>query len=224
MPISQNGWPLSPPRTARTVRGTNVKLTVADGPAGDVLMYVAEQFHKRVEKIDATADDWGYSFKRNVNNSAVWSNHASGTAIDLNATRHPNGKKATFTQAQFSEINRILNEVGHVVDQLRGYDEMHFEIVGTPAQVAAQAARLRGVSPAKPTLKRGSTGEDVKLVQRFLAVVSTTDPGYGTYGPATELAVSGYQRTQGLGIDGIVGPQTWARILSGLSGVVSYPR
>jgi hypothetical protein len=219
MVVSYNGWPLSPPRTNRTVPGTNVKFTVADGPAGDLLIYVAEQFHRRVEPLDAAADDWGYSLRRNVNNPAVWSCHASATAIDVNALRHPNGRGGTFTKAQYAEIDKILAECQGTVRQLRGYDEMHFEIAGTPAQCAAAVKSLnKGIvkSPAttRPTVKRGSTGEDVKLVQRFLAVVTKDDPGYGTFGPQTELAVRGYQRQQGLVIDGIVGPQTWARILS----------
>lgn len=220
MAVSYNGWPLSPPRTKRTVPGTNVSFIVADGPAGDVLMYVAEQFHKRVEPLTAAADDWGYSLRRNTNDPSTWSCHASATAIDLNALKHPNGRSGTFTAAQFAEINRILAEVSLTVTQLRGYDEMHFEISGTPAQVAKAALRLPKTavklspSTTKPTIKRGSQGDDVKLVQRFLAVVAANDPGYGTFGPATELAVRGYQRSQGLVSDGIVGPQTWARILS----------
>lgn len=219
MAVSYNGWPLSPPRTRRVVPGTNVRFEVADGPAGDLLMYVAEAFHKRVERLDQAADDWGYALRRNVNNPSVWSCHASATAIDVNATRHPNGRGGTFTKAQYAEIDAILRETQGTVTQLRGYDEMHFEISGSPAQCAL-AVKLLGPaavkSPAttKPTIKRGSTGDDVKLVQRFLAVVSTHDPGYGTFGPATELAVRGYQRSQGLVADGIVGPQTWARILS----------
>lgn len=217
MTTSYNGWPLSPPRSKRIVPGTNVSFVVADGPAGDVLMYVAEQFHKRVEPLDAAADDWGYSLRPNVNNPSVWSCHASATALDLNALRHPNGRGSTFTKTQYAEIDKILREVQGTVTQLRGYDEMHFEICGTPAQVQKAALALgKNLSPAttRPTVKRGSTGEDVKLVQRFLAVVTTDDPGYGTFGPATELAVRGYQRSQGLVSDGIVGPQTWARILS----------
>src|SRR5690606_34921728 len=70
----------------------------------------------------------------------------SGTAIDYNATRHPNGRRGTWTPAQVAEIRRILAELGGVVrwlaDATGTPDEMHFEIKGTPAQVAAVAARL----------------------------------------------------------------------------------
>jgi peptidoglycan hydrolase-like protein with peptidoglycan-binding domain len=57
---------------------------------------------------------------------------------------------------------------------------------------------------AYPTLKRGSTGEYVKLVQRELGI--TPD---GIFGSQTEQAVRDFQRRKGLKVDGIVGAQTW---------------
>ena len=67
------------------------------------------------------------------------------------------------------------------------------------------------VTPTKyPTLQRGSTGEAVKLIQRFLGVVGPGDVGYGYYGPLTEGAVKRYQEMRGIPSDGVVGPQTWA--------------
>lgn len=150
MAISQNGWPVGPPRTLRTVPGSTVKLTVANGPAGDVLMHVCAEFDRRVEDIDwrssrGELDDWGYA-NRPIRGSTVTSNHASGTAVDLNATRHPLGARGTFTAKQADEIHRILREVDNVVrwggDYTGRADEMHFEINANYARVAAVAARL----------------------------------------------------------------------------------
>jgi peptidoglycan hydrolase-like protein with peptidoglycan-binding domain len=234
MPVSGNGWPLSPGRGFRTVPGTNTRLEVVNGPAGDILMYVAEQFHKRVEPLTLSLDDWGYSYRANVNNPTQWSNHASATAIDLNAIKHANGLRGTFSSAQVAEIRRILDEVGGVVrwggDFRTTKDEMHFEINASAAKVQQAWNRLVGTptttnppttppttTPAKPTLEPGATGTDVELVQRFLGVANSGDPGYGHFGPATTAAVQRYQRQQGLVSDGIVGPRTWERILSGLS-------
>jgi putative peptidoglycan binding protein len=60
-----------------------------------------------------------------------------------------------------------------------------------------------------PTIQRGSTGDAVKLIQRFLGVVGPGDAGYGVFGPATEAAVKAYQKMRGLVSDGICGPATW---------------
>lgn len=68
------------------------------------------------------------------------------------------------------------------------------------------------------TLRRGDEGEDVKALQILLI---GTKPGYscggygadGDFGRATEEAVRRYQRDNGLAMDGIVGPKTWAKLL-----------
>lgn len=150
MPTSQNGWPTNPPRSRRQVPGTGVWLTVADGPAGDVLLWVLSQFDKRVEDLDLNStrgelDDWGHA-DRPIRDGVETSNHASATAVDANATRHPLGVRGTFTRAQVDEIHRILAEAGGVVrwggDYTGRADEMHFEINATPSAVATVAARL----------------------------------------------------------------------------------
>ena len=52
-------------------------------------------------------------------------------------------------------------------------------------------------------LKRGDSGEDVKLLQKALGLKVD-----GTFGPGTELAVKNFQGSHGLAIDGLVGPTT----------------
>lgn len=150
-PVSQNGWPVNPPRGMRTIPGTNAQVNVADGAAGDVLMHVLGEVHTRVEDIDMLSeqgerDEWGWA-ERNVRGGDDVSNHASATAVDINATRHALGAVGTFTPVQTQEIHRILGEVDNVVrwggDYTGRLDEMHFEIVGTVDEVNAVAERLR---------------------------------------------------------------------------------
>jgi prefoldin subunit 5 len=149
--VSQNGWPVNPARSAHTIPGTNVRVTVADGDAGDVLMHVLGQVNSRVEGVELNGpagehDDWGYA-DRNVRGAQSISNHASATAVDINATRHVLGAQGTFTTDQTAEIHRILGEVDNVVrwggDYTGRRDEMHFEIVGSQEEVARVAERLR---------------------------------------------------------------------------------
>jgi putative chitinase len=56
-------------------------------------------------------------------------------------------------------------------------------------------------------LKKGSGGEDVKKLQRFLGLKDD-----GGFGNKTEAAVKKWQKENGLLDDGIVGPTTWAKM------------
>lgn len=58
------------------------------------------------------------------------------------------------------------------------------------------------------TLRRGSTGAQVRMVQRLLNVAQD-----GIFGAITEEAVKNFQRNHGLTPDGIVGVKTWALLL-----------
>lgn len=65
---------------------------------------------------------------------------------------------------------------------------------------------------ARPTLKRGDRGDEVKELQTLL-----NDYGYsididGIFGSKTEAAVKDFQHFVGLTVDGIVGPKTWAAL------------
>ena len=54
-------------------------------------------------------------------------------------------------------------------------------------------------------LKKGSKGEEVKVLQRALNIT----PVDGDFGAKTEAAVKAFQKSKGLGADGIVGNKTW---------------
>ena len=66
----------------------------------------------------------------------------------------------------------------------------------------------------KVTGKPYMSGDDVRAVQRAL-----TNAGFsvgeadGCFGPKTEKAVKAYQAANGLAADGIVGPETWAKLI-----------
>jgi peptidoglycan hydrolase-like protein with peptidoglycan-binding domain len=65
-----------------------------------------------------------------------------------------------------------------------------------------------------PTLKSGSTGSDVRRLQRLFVMMKSLDPTDidGVFGPKTEAAVKSFQQGEGLAVDGIVGPQTWGAL------------
>jgi len=57
-------------------------------------------------------------------------------------------------------------------------------------------------------LKRGDNNEDVKKLQSKLGI----EP-LGNFGPKTEDAVKAWQTKNGLTADGVVGPNTWSKIM-----------
>lgn len=63
-------------------------------------------------------------------------------------------------------------------------------------------------------LRRGSIGPQVELLQLGLSRVGyLPDQGIdGIFGPATQRAVTGFQRAFGLYADGIAGPRTWTAL------------
>ncbi len=65
-----------------------------------------------------------------------------------------------------------------------------------------------------PTLQKGSTGDDVRRLQRLLVMIKELDyTGIdGVFGPNTQAAVESFQQGEGLAVDGIVGPDTWAAL------------
>lgn len=230
MALAQNGWAASAnkrdidvdPNFA--VAGVKFPGGVKAGDVSTVLRYVAEQFHAHVEPLrDGWC--WGYAY-RDIRGSTGLSNHSAACAIDVNAPNHPLGKRGTFNAAQVARIRLIVQACGGVVawgGEWSRPDEMHFEIVGSAAAVAAVADRIRRTGGTDPTpaptptggnLQRGSTGDRVKTLQRVLNawypnLRLVTD---GIFGPATEKAVRDMQARAGLAVDGIAGPATLGRL------------
>jgi peptidoglycan hydrolase-like protein with peptidoglycan-binding domain len=67
------------------------------------------------------------------------------------------------------------------------------------------------------TVSLGSTGEDVKRVQRALGrrlEYNPFGPRTGNFDAELETAVKSFQQDNGLVVDGIVGPPTWAKLPS----------
>jgi GH24 family phage-related lysozyme (muramidase) len=68
------------------------------------------------------------------------------------------------------------------------------------------------------TLRRGARGKDVERLQKELTRHGHRLTVDGDFGPATERAVSAFQRANGLAVDGRVGPATWAALLGAGGG------
>lgn len=67
-----------------------------------------------------------------------------------------------------------------------------------------------------PTLRKGDSGNSVKILQAFLVAYeySTGTSGIdGEFGSDTESAVKQFQKNSGISADGIVGENTWSELL-----------
>ncbi|MFD4992821.1 peptidoglycan-binding protein [Cellulosimicrobium cellulans] len=247
MSTSQNGWPV-------IAKGTDPALVaipkiigrVRKGDVAAVLAHLVDRFDREVEDVDVGRDDWGYA-NRSVVGGTSTSNHASGTAIDLNATRHVLGRVGTFSTAQVRALRKILADLGGVVrwggDYAGRKDEMHFEINAGASRVRAVAAALdarlvdnpcpgptpppavtkRKPKPLPPMIKEGSRGGWVGLWQSIARTQGETIRVDEDFGDATTAATKRIQKRWGLVPDGVVGPKTWLRaLISDRSGSLAY--
>ena len=146
---SPNGWPASEDRKALgiesfTVPGTKIKFACAKAVA-PLLVNFAKEFNELVEPIDqGQLDDWGYAFRMTRGSDRVLSNHSSGTAIDLNAIKHPLGKSNTFNKDQRNIINLLITKYGLAWggNYKKRKDDMHFEIALNQNQVTNKIKEL----------------------------------------------------------------------------------
>ena len=82
----------------------------------------------------------------------------------------------------------------------------------------ACAGGLRQLDDAAPsptrhaTLRHGSRGDEVVLLQRKLRACGYVLAVDGIFGPMTREAVRSFQAQRRLGVDGVAGPLTWAAL------------
>lgn len=184
MATSQNGWPVYTSGThPDLVAIPKILGRVRRGDVATIFTYLVNRFDREVEDVDAGRDDWGYAYRAVRGKTSGYSNHASATAIDLNATRHPLGKAGTFSAAQVRAIRSILGTLGGVVrwggDYSGRKDEMHFEINANAARVAQVARSLAshvskpaGGSGSGPSINLPSGGLPAPILEDFMATMS----------------------------------------------------
>ncbi|MDV3221298.1 peptidoglycan-binding protein [Intrasporangium sp.] len=223
---SQNGWPAGYssqiPLSRLVVGPADFPAGVRTGQVHTILGYVARRMHNEVE---ALVDGWcwGHAY-RPISGSTTLSNHSSGTAIDINAPRHPLGAAGTFSSTQVSRIRSILSYCDGVVrwggDYSTRKDEMHFEINVRPgdARLTTLVNKINGGSSYETnetwtTVRRGASGFRVTAIQHLLRARGYSLTVDGSFGSITESKVISFQRSRGLVADGIVGPKTWGALV-----------
>lgn len=162
MPTSQNGWPVlsqdSPFLHSWRLPTQSGPLTLLlrRGASGLVLCHLVLWFDEVIEPVLGDADDHGWAV-RFIAGSTVYSNHASGTAVDLNSAQHPAGTAHTFNLVQSHRIERRTSYF--FKDAIRwggsyrtSTDEMHFEINKDHTIIRTLAITLRGTNRGRAIL------------------------------------------------------------------------
>ena len=153
MAFSLNGWQV-PPFKLKTfdIPGTKRRVTL-DADAGRILVAVAADYHRTVRPIDVGPWDEGGYNPRQARQAKAWSNHASGSAVDLNwseegALNSAWGKRFFAKVKVRLAIAAIKRRYGSVVqwggDWNTLKDYMHWEIKpgASRAKVNALAKQL----------------------------------------------------------------------------------
>lgn len=161
MSTSQNGWPAlasNSPYLWTWTLADGTRLRLRGGCAGFCLVHLASRFDRRVEALkEPVLDDWGYAFRPVRGYVTTLSNHASGTAEDLNSTDHGLGAEHTFTPKEVDTIHHLLAAYEGCIRWGGDYegrkDPMHFEINKPLREVNRVAIRLMNTPRGTEILK-----------------------------------------------------------------------
>ena len=151
----------------------------------------------------------GYAFRR------IWegghgtrSQHYAGVAFDVGQSLSQTQRTAIYNAA------RSTGAWGYVEPLSQTPTWVHFDRrYGTPA--------CRGTTAGYPTLRRGSRGCYVMILQDALSTLGyqTGNRIDGIFGSRTEEALKGYQRRTSLRVDGVCGCNSWKKISTAVLGV-----
>lgn len=127
-------------------------------------------------------------------------------ALDNHIVSDPVVDKNTTSQTQSTAtikgddwVRRLQQECNN-----QGFSKQKVDGIAGPATLAGC-----------PVLKKGAQGNITKLLQEKLVKLGYNTNGVdGIFGSGTHSAVREFQKTRGLSIDGIVGQNTWRKLLN----------
>ena len=126
-------------------------------------------------------------------------NHiVSDPVVDTNTSSTSQTQSTTVTTGD-DWVRRLQQECNN-----QGFSKQNVDGIAGPATLAGC-----------PTLKKGASGNITKLLQEKLVKLGYTTNGVdGIFGNGTYSAVREFQKTRGLSIDGVVGQNTWRKLLN----------
>src|SRR5262245_22299593 len=127
-------------------------------------------------------------------------------------------------QSSDEETGLLLpfNEGGGESEQ--GFDGLEEALENTPfAESPENVESGRGELLNGPTLRPGSTGKYVSMLQQALVKLGHAVRVTGKFDAETARALRNFQSRQGLTADGVAGPQTKGAIVRALGGSAPRP-
>lgn len=151
-----------------------------------------------------------------VDPSREWVIEAQGTKAGVTRTKVSNKKWTYWGLGKGMEFDFIPGEAQGIGEPAYVERPVEKEPAKEQNQTSGQTATDGKAEPTKiyyPTLRRGAKGDLVTQLQRFLAQDGSSLAIDGIFGPGTQSAVRAFQKKYGLLVDGVVGPQTWGKLL-----------
>jgi hypothetical protein len=170
MPNSYNGYSVISSSSSSmlhkwVVPGTDRYFVLRRGSVGFILCHLILWYHETIQRLNRKGepwDEWAYAY-RYTRGSTSWSNHASATAVDLNASLYPLGT-TLMTRWRRVKIRLRLKVFRGCIRWGGDYegrkDQMHFEInrpIGAVERVARRlmkSPRGRRILAANPGQRR----------------------------------------------------------------------
>jgi peptidoglycan hydrolase-like protein with peptidoglycan-binding domain len=202
--------------TAEDLKGTfdsrNVSTQYSVGKTGTIRQYVEEEHVSFATGTKLGNENFINIECANTGGSPTWpvSDDTIKAVIDLCADiAARNGFYPLVAGVNLRQHKSFVATycAGRVGDRLEENAQRSNAIIESGGIPAAQIPSPAGAA-SYPLVRRGSTGDYVKIVQRAVGVKDD-----GIFGPATETAVKTYQKAHALVADGIVGPASWTVIL-----------
>jgi len=151
---SQNGWPASSDRSVINIQTFSIPLSQGTvqiplrAEAAPKLIEMIRWWDANIEPVYTSgpnAGTWGYAYRTIRGYTTTLSNHASGTAIDINAPLHALGAEGTVAADKIASLRAKAAALGlRWGGDYRGRkDEMHFEVITAPPAESVRYSEQR---------------------------------------------------------------------------------
>jgi hypothetical protein len=230
MATSINGWSVLSPSSdllvTKKIPGVHRSLTMRKGVL-PLFLALGAEYDRRIAKLDqGTLDDWSYAY-RQANMANAWSDHASGTAVDFNATKEGaqgpgeydwwRGEKSKIARELLAKYEILIwggpTSLGGEYSEPQNWDFMHWALKpGTNMTDVKRVKAKLGIrndgtidlpvidaSILELTVRKHKQAPNVSLVARAMKKVGLDGfAGGDSWGAKKQAAYKKWQKQQGV--------------------------